>query len=386
MATDQDLYVTDYLPSARSVLFAGQRLRDVLGDDTATLQFAVGQLEDAAGRHQSSRLGYRDFIFSELGSTDDVEVRERIVEDSLASALADLDVANVLLASGHAVGEVGEPAASENLNEALARLSATAGAIERSKGGSGASVARFGFSEPAALPAVGPAADLGSALATFRRLTDETLEGLVAATESVVRGVSKALSELDTQKVLGALTSLGAQVPPLPRMGRLIRLGLNKLEAALDTLIRLLGDDLLAQIKQRIEEFWNRVMEGETVTRTVAWALDVEGARAFVTELLQDSQNFDPAAVERAGDELGQLGLRFADTMKLAERMASAVTLAWAILALTPVAVASLAGAVASSYALILATVIVLGRDYTDTGSLSQRVPGVREIARSIAG
>jgi hypothetical protein len=70
--------------------------------------------------------------------------------------------------------------------------------------------------------------------------------------------------------------------------------------------------------------------------------------------------------------------------MELARGLVAAVTLAGTILALTPLVGLGLALAVASTYLVILASVILLGMDYADSGLVLRRVRGVGEIASSL--
>src|SRR5437868_13383188 len=65
-------------------------------------------------------------MFTELAQAPaDKTTGALVTEEVLAGALAEVQVANVLIAAGRAVGETGEPAQPQLLNEALNRLEDT---------------------------------------------------------------------------------------------------------------------------------------------------------------------------------------------------------------------------------------------------------------------
>jgi len=388
MTNNHVVHTSDYLLSAQSVLYASRRLRNVLDADRATLEYAITRLERAAQQYEDGGTGYRAFMFSELETTPEAEkaTRERLTEDALASVLTDLQVANVLMAAGLTLGETGEKIEPRRLDEALLGLENTTRIIERSLASplaEGAAPGRFGFTEEVAVPEAIQSADLPSAIETFRSRSDETLTTLVNETQGVVTSGVTALSRIDQEKVVAALSNLGLQIQALPKVGRLFRQGVEKLEGAIDALIRLLGSEALAQIKAKVEEVWRKVQEGEYVAQALEWAFGVEATRTHIAEILH-SEGLKPEALDEASNALDRLAIKFEENMAMVQGLMSAVTLAGTVLALTPLAGPELALLTASAYVLILAAVILIGMDYADSGRILQRVPGVGEIASSV--
>lgn len=386
MTANHAVYTSDYLLSTQSVLHAGGRLRNVLDADRATREYAITRLERAAEQHETGGTGYRTFMFSELETTTEADkaIRERVTEDVLISVLTDLQVANVLMAAGQALGETGEKAEPRRLDEALLRLENTTRAVERSLPSPlaiGAEPGRFGFAEAVTIPAVVQSADLPSAIETFRHRSNETLSTLVNEARGVVASVITVLSQLDEEKVLAGLSKLGVQVQELPRIGRLFRWGVEKLEGAIDALIGLLGSEALARIKAQVEKVWQDVKEGKYVAQALEWAFGVEATRTDIEEILR-SEGLRQEALDKAGNALDQLASAFKENMSITRGLTSAVTFGCTLL--TPLASPQLALVAASAYAVILAAVVLIGMDYADSGRILQRVRGVREIASSV--
>lgn len=380
MTTD---YAGDYLQNTQAVLRAGRELRKALGADWATLGDAISRLEQTAQQHETGGMGYRAFMFSELETTTEADkvTRERMTEDVLVSVLTDLQVANVLMAAGQALGETGKKAEPRLLDETLLRLDNTTRAIEQSLA-QGVKPGRFGFTEEAASPEVVRSADLPSAIETCKRRSNETLDILVSEAQGVVTSVVTALSKLDEKEVLEALSKLGVEVKELPKVGRLFRQGIEKLKGAIDTLTRLLGSEALVRIKAQVEQIWQEVREGKHVAQALKWAFGVEATQALIAKILS-SEGLQQEALDQASNALAPLATTFKEKMAMAKGMASAVTLGGTLLALTPLAGPGLMLFTASFYMGILAAVVLIGMDYADGGRILLRVRGVGEIISS---
>jgi len=388
MSSHHIVYTSDYLLSTQSVLYAARRLRNLIDADRPTQEYAIARLERAAQQYDTGGTGYRAFMFSQLEGTAEAEkaTRERLTEDTLASVLTDLQVANVLMTAGLTLGETGEKVEPRYLDEALLGLENTARTVERSLASppaEGAQAGRFGFTEGTAAPEAVKSADLPAAIETFRSRSDETLTALVDEAQKVVTSGLTALSRIDQEKVLAALSNLGLRVEALPQVGRLFRQGVQKLEAAIGALIQLLGSEALAQIKAKVEEMWRKVREGEYVDQALEWAYGVKATRTHIAEVL-GSEGLEREGVDQASNALDQLVVKFKESMALSRGLISAVTLAGPLLALTPLAGPELALLTASAYLLIVATVVLMGMDYADSGRILRRVRGVGEIASGL--
>ncbi|MGH9937354.1 MAG: hypothetical protein ACREAM_13995, partial [Blastocatellia bacterium] len=136
MPTNHVINSSDYVLGAESVLTAGRRLQSALstGASPAKMEYVIAGLEQAAEMQNNGGAAYHNFMFSELTTTSETEkaTRERIMEDVLASVLTDLQVANVLMAAGQAVGELGAQPQPQRLGESLRRLENTSQVIAQS--------------------------------------------------------------------------------------------------------------------------------------------------------------------------------------------------------------------------------------------------------------
>lgn len=388
MTSNHAVFTNEYLLSTQSILHAGRRLRNVLDADRGTVEYAITGLEQAAQHHETGGRGYRAFMFSELEAAPATEkgARERITQDALASMLTDLQAANVLMAGGQVLGETGEKADPRLLDEALLRFENTTRTIERSLASpldQGAQPGRFGFAAEMAIAEAVESDDLASAISTFQQRSNDTLETLVHEARGVVTSVITALDKLDPEKVLSALSNLGVQMGELPKIGRLVRQGIQKLEGVIDALIRWLDSETLALVKDRVKEVWQDLKEGKFIADTLGWAFAIEATRADIEDALS-AQGLQLEALDQASRDLDSLATRFKESMEMCQNLAAAVGFAGTLLALTPLAGPELALVSASAYVLVLAAVVLIGMDYTDTGGLLQRVNGVREIGRSV--
>jgi hypothetical protein len=389
MNANHEMYTSDYLLGTQSVLYAGKRLRSVLDADRATLEYAVTSLERAAQQQEGGGSEYRAFMFSGLDAIgeEDKETRERISEDVLASVLTDMQTANVLMAAGQVLGETGKRAPPHILDEAILKLDDTSKVIEHSISrpvAEGAEPGRFGFSETITVQDVS-SADLPTAVETFGSYSNEALTTLVNETEGVVKSVISALSELDSARVIEAMSKLGEQMQELTKVGRLTRRGIEKLERAIDALFKLLGNDALAKIKEKVEKIWQDVKKGKYVAECIQWTFGIEATRTYIEDILR-SEGLSLKVTDGASKELTQLIIKFKETMAMARGIVAAVTLAGAVLIAIPMLGTNLVLLMAFAYLMIFATVILIGMDYADSGTVLRRVRGVREIAKSIAG
>jgi len=389
MTTDHTSHTADYLMSTQSVLYAGKRLRSLLGQDRTKLEYAATQLELAGQRQEGGASSYRAFMFAELGGTPETNraQRARTTEDVLATIVADLHVANVLMAAGQSMGETGGKADVPLLDDALARLEGATRTVERSVAAplnEPGVPGRFGF----AAPTVGPpevvhSPDLPAAIANVRGRANDALKSLVNGAQGVATSVFDALKRLDQTQVVAALAKLGGQIEGLSGIGRLVAQGLRKLQGAIKALTDLLGSDALGRIKDRVEQVWKDVTGGKYLPEVLEWAFQVDKTRTVIETRLSQPQ-LQLEALDRGSEVLGLLVTRFDEDMALAKTLIGGVTFAAALLALTPLAGPGLALFAASAYVLILAAVLLIGMDYADSGVVLQRVRGVGEIVAGL--
>ncbi|HTG17448.1 MAG TPA: hypothetical protein VK747_19520 [Blastocatellia bacterium] len=328
-------------------------------------------------------------MFSELDTAaeGDKQKRERVMEDVLAGVLTDLNVANVLMAAGQTLGEMGQKAGANVLDEALLRLENTTRIIEQSLPvplSIGAEPGRFGFAEAAAELIVADSADLPSAIEGFRKRSNETLDDFVDQAKGVAVSIVAGLSKLDASKVLEALSGLGEKIEELPKVGRLFSQGIKKLQSAVDALMRLLGNDLLKKVKEQVGKIWNGFKDGKYVSAPLEWAFGIEGAKKEIEAALL-SQGLNQQTLDEASNAVAKLRISFKENMGMLSGVVSAVSLAGTLLFIVPAIGQPLTLAAASIYVVILGAVVLIGMDYTDSGTVLKRIHGVGEIAKGLA-
>jgi hypothetical protein len=374
-----------YIQNTAAVVTAGEQLQDLLGARLETLDYAVSQLEAAARDQDADANSYRAFMFSELKAIEESakEDRQRMSEDVFASVLVDLQVANVLISAGEAVGELPERKDSQHLTEALTQLKETAPLVSGGLTG-GSTPGRFNFSgSTPPEPEVIKSADLESAIETFRKLSNEALDKLVAQIRGVAAATFSAMKKLTPEKILEALNGLGAPVQKITQMvGRLFRQGLQKLQQTIDDLTKLVGIDAITKIKNKISELWKE-RESGLIDDLLARMLGVKETRDKVTITLA-LNGLDKDVTDQASNDMSQLLVPFSNNVAIAKKTIEAISFATGILFFTPIAGQKIALFAAASYLLILSVVVLVAMDYADSGRVLKIVRGVGEITNSL--
>jgi hypothetical protein len=261
------------------------------------------------------------------------------------------------------------------LDEALARLDNANRTLSRAAEQSGA----FHFSED-----VEPVSSLtlDAALDNFRSCMKNTLDTVVVESEKVARVAVDALGKLPLEKVTAALGGLGTAGDALPRIGRLLRQGIDKLEGALNALLRLFGSDAMSAVRERVNAIWKKFRDGELIPGLLRSALHVDDTMVFVENILH-SGKVTQVALDAGSTALTRLTKDFSAKMASARTLSAGAAGATSILLLTPFAPQAALFA-ASLHAVIIAAVLLMALDYTDSGTL-RWVRGVREVAAGTA-
>ena len=387
MTTKHAVNSSDYIIATESVLTAGKRLQMTLaaGASPAKLEYAIVGLEQAAEMQDNRGVAYHNFMFSELetATEDEKSMRERMTEDVLASVLTDLQVANVLMAAGQAVGELGEQKEPQKLGEALRRLENTSQIVGQSLASplkNGVEPGRFGFTEDAGAAEPVKSVDLNSAIKTFKQRSDEVLTSLVNDAKDVVMSAFKALSALNADKMLEAISKLGEAIGDLSKVGRLFSQGLKKLADAVNSLTCLLGEDLLKKVKEQVKKIWEVLKNDKYVTGPLELAFGVKATKEQIDEILK-SGSLKLETLDEGSYTLAKLKQSFKENAEILSDLVAAVSVAGTFVALVPAISAQAALVTASIISLILGAVVLIGMDYTDSGIMLNRVRGVRGIA-----
>jgi hypothetical protein len=378
-----------YLLNTPAVLAAGRFLQNSLAEeDLDTLDYAVTQLSEAASSQGTGAKSYRAFMFTELKKTKAAqkEKSERIGEDVIATVLTDLQVANVLVGASHAIGEVDGNRRPEFLEQALTDLEQTAPAIAKelsSPLAKGRTSGRFNFAGTIFKERTFESPDPDSAVQTFEKVSNETLDQLVTGVHDVILGVIDALKKLSPESIEEALNQLGEPVKAITGMARrLISQGLEKMKQAIDDLTRLIGIKAIKRIKEKVEEIWTN-REAGLVRKFLGELIGVETTRARIPTILR-AKEIDKATVDQGSNDVARLLIPYNNNMLIAKKIVNAISFGSSILILTPIAGQKFALFAASSYLIVLATVTLTAMDYADSGRILQRVRGVGEIANSL--
>ena len=376
-----------YLVRTQAIVYAGKRLLKKLNNKEGSHESIVRSLEQAFRQYEDDGAHFQAFMFSKLEGTaeDERTIRTGLTENILASVLTDLQVANVLIAAGGVTGEEGVRLESTNLDKALRELENTTQVIEKSMRPSpilGFEACRFGFITEGAPERV-QSVDLGSSVDRFHAQCDETLMVLVTEANKAVKGIFKALSKIDNAEIVTTLSSLGNHFEALPKVGHLLRSGIEKICASVNALVDLLGTEPLTLIKEKLKDLLDKMKDGEYISQTLEWTFGVKETKSYVTEMIGIT-GLELKALDQASGALSQLSDGFRNYMSIAQGLTSTVTLSVGILSVTPLAGPPLTLFFASVYLLIVAAVVLLGMDYADSGKLLQRVRGVRGIVQDV--
>lgn len=378
-----------YLLDTSAVVAAGRLLQNSLGEDLNTLNYAVTRLSQAATKQGSGAKSYRAFMFAEMKPAKKVRKKknERIGEDVIASVLADLQVANVLMAAGHAVGEVKGKKRPEFLEAALNDLDQTGSVISKGLSSSltkGTTLQRFNFSGTTVKKKTYASADTESAIKTFNKVSDETLEQLVTGVYEVAVSVFEALKKLSPEKVLEALNQLGGPVKTITGMAKhLIKQGLQKMKQALDDLTNLIGSDALKKVRDKVDEIWKSRGKG-IINHLLSKLLGIETTRAAITTIL-NARRMDKTILDQSSNEVADLLNPYNEKIQIAKKLVSAISFGTSLLVFTPIAGQKIALFAASSYFIVLASVMLIAMDYADSGTILRWVRGVGEIANGLS-
>jgi hypothetical protein len=383
--------------STRSVADGFNLLRQALAESSVPDPLVIERLERAAQR-QLGELGPTTQGFEPdvawHPATVEGQIGDSISEETIfAEVLADLSTGNALLAAGQAIGETtkvdehsgetlptatglgdsGKPFDGQRLEQAGVLLTRVAdGLFQRAREGR---VRRAGF-EP-----VQPSIDLQTAAA---RLTDQvstTLEDLASAAGGVVTEAITKAFEWAPDRLTEVIDDLGNKLKLGERGQRLLGLGLRAIERALSALHGLIPLESIAEMRDELNELRGRFDSGDPAPAVLGWIIGVEDIRAEATRLARPSGSI--AAIDQAVEMLRALGERFASLMTVVSGIVTALGMATGLIGVLGVAIPHLPVIAAGAFMLVVAAVVLIGTDYTDTRLLPDFVTGVRSILRT---
>ncbi|GIF64211.1 hypothetical protein Ais01nite_22460 [Asanoa ishikariensis] len=362
-----DVEIGRFVRSATAVHRAGRDLQDAL---------AAGEgHDDAADRlARSIESGLADLKRVETGFFEaPAHEAERTTTDPetlLAVVAGQLRLGEVALAAGAATGETEQT--TPTLDTALADLRSTTLTLD----------------EPARHQAFAQSRlvshDLPEAVETLRERLGGTLDAIATGTADVVAGPLKSIAGKAPAQWKEAWDKVSKQLFLDNIGGRLVRLGLRALSAALDALRRLVDATWLETARDRLVALADRAGEAGAGAALLGGVIGAERAREEADTLLT-ATGLDLGRLDGGTEALAALADRFDSVIGKLALAQAAVGGIFVVQGHFGLAVPWLPLALLGAELLIGAVAVVLAIDYIDTTVSVGRVRGARLILQDAA-
>jgi hypothetical protein len=357
----------------RPVRLAAAELRQALAlpeaERATRIREAKEWLLSAADNQGRESAAAREQYFSAPPST---EARTVSTAEAFEGIIADAQVGNTLIAAGQALGEAGTQAGPGALDDAILALESTPD---------------FAVQIETALHFAAEAthsANLADATKTFQTRVQETLTTLVTQSREAGGAVLDKLLKVNGTKALEALAQLGGPLAMLPDLGVFIKKGVEKLVQAMHSLRDLLDSDALREVKEKLTAWWKHLTDGTLIDMLLAWAFDKSGIDDTVKKALAQT-SLSANAVDGASDLLPPLQEGFKSKMAWSKALAGVVGGgAGLLLMIGHLAAGPVAAVAAGAYLLILAAIMLIGRDYAGEKGMFHEGKGVLGVAESL--
>jgi hypothetical protein len=339
---------------ARRVASAARDLVRAI-DDVGDVEQAVDALEACAKR--AVDVTVHGFGAGQAGEPD--------AEDMLAVALTQLEIGNTLLTAQHALTASGK----------ALRLDSAATSLEDA-----ADVADF--LEAPASEVHGFDADR-AAVTSVPDTAFAALDVMAAAAAGVTTAVlGKALTPA-VDRVPDGLVDLADQRVDIP--GRLARWGVQVVRQGLKLLTAVVSPEAVERARDRIDEVLARLGHGDDRLVLAGRAIGADSVRDRLAAcvLSSDSSDSGGAKSEIAGvaADLSRLTDRFSRLCRMLRRVAIAMVDLAATMAMVSVTIQDAALLTTSLLVLVIAALVLLGREYTGAWDLAGPVRGVLLVA-----
>ncbi len=353
---------SEYIDKSNDLLASGRELLISIRGGKQT-DPAVASVEQATKSTMTENLGFT----ATQGILEDTETTG---DEGLRALLYDLQSANLLISAG---------AATEGPQPTPVHLSQALDQIEAAQAEATTSSTLFEFEAGS----VAKSTDLESARLTFKTDSQFALDQLVGGAEGVLASAIEQLKSLGGDKIQEAIASLGKSFQAVADVGRLVKKGIEKLKAAIQSLFDLLGSAGLGEVKDRITEFWNKLTNGEYTKQILAYLFGVKETGSRIETLLA-RQDLTIEKLDTASTALRPLTEGYGAKMKLIKALLGTVVLIAAALKFFHAALPWLPLALTVAYVSLMGAAIVIGINYSGCGGALQWVTGVREIATGI--
>ena len=333
----------------------------------ADLRVAIGDLEHAALEFSETSESVQGF------ASRDTDSASNLSEDEVLTTIAQqLEVAEVLIAAGVATDEVEATGGTEALLASVQRLEESLAA----EGLDGPTQAGFAAS-------TGPG-DRDLDAVDLARSANDAIDAVVAGVLTVLQESWSRLCELPSLVVGKIVNEVADLIEDVPQVGRLVRLGLQAIKQALTAIAEFVPQALRDRAKEWARKWWTE--RGDSAqTQVVSQLLSAPKAHA-AAEIIQTT-SLDGQRMDHATRLIADLASRFGRLVDTFRRIIRAIAAAAGVAALlTSLAVVSawVPVAAASGYVLLAGSVLLIARDYLDSGGIVCRVDGIQRILASV--
>lgn len=348
----------DAARSTAPVVQAGRDLRDALDDPdraAAAAKLLAGAAE--ASIAALDRLG-------ELHAAGVAMVPDD-TETLLAAALSQLGVAGTMFAASEAVGEHG-PAEPGALDEPLRRLDATVGLLTAPR-------------PPAAgVVPLAASTSVAAAVASLERQLERTVDDIVARSTKVIGGSLTGIHDRGPAEVRKAWDTVNEKLHLDQFGGKLAKIGLRAFRGALTLLARIVPARWLTGIRAGVDRLIANVDEHGPAKAAVGAAI---GADRLAALPRLDQSTLDTAKLDRGRDDLVELDAKYGRLMDMCAGIGTAIGVAAKLTLALRFTIPQLALLITGAHLLVVAGVLVLGRDHIDAGVDPAEQPGADDGA-----
>lgn len=349
----------------------------------------TGTAQDALER-TAEATSQRNATIVSLGFSAGAPNSSERTADLVATALSDLSQSNVLLAADAALeadreadrgdADDGERR-GDDLSIALQNLQGTTDAMVREATRAGG---HLGFNAEGA-----KATPEQSTLAGLRAAVGSTLDGVVQQTSQLASAIVRRAGALPADRILSAVSALGKQLETYSGgLRRLVRIALDKLRSAVNTLMKLLGEERAAALRIWISTQWQRVQSGELLEGPIATLVGAQHTRDLAAELVEREDLADET-VGSTTVQIVAVGEQFGVSIERIEAHASTLEsiARWGFVVskVVPPVAPWVTGAAAAGYLALLGAGLLMAMDVADAGIDMGRVLGVRTLVTRLS-
>lgn len=348
--------------STDDVLAAGRKLRDGRSDPeraSYATDLLAQRLEDSLNTFGAPPTQGFDSHGKQVGGES--------VQDALAIAASQLSMATVALAADS------PEAGDSDLDAALGDLATTNDALQQML----TPAYRQGFdSRPAS------SADLAAAIDGLRAATESTLETIATVGGNLCQEVLRSLPEgvpfiKELQSKWDSIKS-GLHLDMLSdQVGRLARLALRLMAAALDRLVALVPSGFVATARGLIQSLVRRLDEHEPAAAVFGSLLNFDAVHDELNKGL-GRDGLDKIKLDSATGTLGGLSKQYGRYMEIASNVATLLNLLHRGGGYLTYWVPQLLLATAGAHVVLLAVIFAISVDFVDTSTTVDVVRGVR--------